>query len=146
MDKNAEVFYASTPQDFTEIVPHLLSRFLQRRKITLTGEIGAGKTTLVQAVGKVLGVRERIVSPTFSIVNEYSYPTLSGGEKLIHHLDLYRLRTEHEAIDMGIEEYLNSDHLCFIEWPQLVDALLPNGVLQLHLTVEEGNRRKLLIL
>jgi tRNA threonylcarbamoyladenosine biosynthesis protein TsaE len=83
------------------------------------GEMGAGKTTLVKEIGEQKKVQNMIQSPTFSLV--YPYETLSG--ELIYHFDLYRLENVHEAIDIGIEEYLDSGQLCFIEWPERAESL-----------------------
>jgi len=83
------------------------------------GEMGAGKTTLVKEIGLQKKVLTRVQSPTFSLVNPYETET---GE-FIYHFDLYRLENVHEAIDIGIEEYLDSGHLCFIEWPERAESL-----------------------
>jgi tRNA threonylcarbamoyladenosine biosynthesis protein TsaE len=83
------------------------------------GEMGAGKTTLVKEIGRQKKVRARVQSPTFSLVNPYE--TESG--EIIYHFDLYRLENVQEAIDIGIEEYLDSGQLCFIEWPERAEVL-----------------------
>ena len=80
------------------------------------GEMGSGKTTLIKAVGKALGVTEGMSSPTFSIVNEYE----AGDGRKIYHFDLYRLKDEKEVFDIGAEEYFYSDAYCFIEWPEKI--------------------------
>ena len=83
------------------------------------GEMGAGKTTLVKEIGQQLKIKSIVQSPTFSLVNPYE--TESG--EIIYHFDLYRLENVHEAIDIGIEEYLDSGNLCFIEWPERAEIL-----------------------
>jgi tRNA threonylcarbamoyladenosine biosynthesis protein TsaE len=83
------------------------------------GEMGAGKTTLVKEIGQQLKIKSIVQSPTFSLVNPYE--TESG--ETIYHFDLYRLENVHEAVDIGIEEYLDSGHLCFIEWPERAEIL-----------------------
>jgi tRNA threonylcarbamoyladenosine biosynthesis protein TsaE len=83
------------------------------------GEMGAGKTTLVKEIGQQMKIKSIVQSPTFSLVNPYE--TESG--EIIYHFDLYRLENVHEAIDIGIEEYLDSGHLCFIEWPERAEIL-----------------------
>ena len=85
----------------------------------LVGPSGAGKTTLVKEIGQQLKIKSIVQSPTFSLVNPYE--TESG--EIIYHFDLYRLENVHEAIDIGIEEYLDSGHLCFIEWPERAEIL-----------------------
>jgi tRNA threonylcarbamoyladenosine biosynthesis protein TsaE len=83
------------------------------------GEMGAGKTTLVKEIGQQLKIKSIVQSPTFSLVNPYE--TESG--EIMYHFDLYRLENVHEAVDIGIEEYLDSGHLCFIEWPERAEIL-----------------------
>ena len=83
------------------------------------GEMGAGKTTLVKEIGQQLKIKSIVQSPTFSLVNPYE--TESG--EIMYHFDLYRLENIHEAVDIGIEEYLDSGHLCFIEWPERAEIL-----------------------
>jgi len=95
------------------------------------GKMGAGKTTFIKAVCEVLGVRDVVNSPTFSIVNEY----LDGEGNSIYHFDFYRLSREREALDIGIEDYLYSGNLCLMEWPEIVEALLPEGTMRI--TIEE---------
>ena len=97
------------------------------------GEMGAGKTTLVKEIGQQLKIKSIVQSPTFSLVNPYE--TESG--EIIYHFDLYRLENVHEAIDIGIEEYLDSGHLCFIEWPERAEILwnIPHVNMEIvHLT------------
>ena len=103
------------------------------------GKMGAGKTTFIKAVCEELGVTNVITSPTFAIVNEYRSDT--NGE-LIYHFDFYRIKKLEEVYDMGYEDYFYSGALCFIEWPELVDELLPGGTVKV--TIEEttdGARR-----
>lgn len=87
---------------------------------TLEGNLGSGKTTLIKAIGKVLGSYDAITSPTFSIVNEYL--TQQGK---IYHFDLYRINNKKELFDLGIEEYIYSNDYCFIEWPEIYESDLP---------------------
>ena len=128
-----------------EAVPALLASLGERRKIALYGEMGAGKTTLVRAMGQHLGVRENIASPTFSLVNQYSYAAPDGTTALFHHLDLYRLNTAQEALDIGIEDMLYDPWLCVIEWPQLVEAMLPNDAALLRIEVLDETQRRIVL-
>ncbi|MCF8430047.1 MAG: tRNA (adenosine(37)-N6)-threonylcarbamoyltransferase complex ATPase subunit type 1 TsaE, partial [Bacteroidia bacterium] len=89
---------------------------------TFTGEMGAGKTTLIKSICKNLGVIDEVNSPTFSLVNEYK---TKNGE-IIFHFDFYRIKSMHEAYDMGIEEYFESGNICLIEWPNMIDDILLN--------------------
>ncbi len=102
------------------------------------GKMGAGKTTFIKAVCEELGVTDVINSPTFAIVNEYRSDTT--GE-LIYHFDFYRIKKLEEVYDMGYEDYFYSGALCFIEWPELVEDLLPGNTVNVHIEeAEDGSR------
>ena len=104
----------------------------------LYGKMGAGKTTFIKAVCEELGVSDVITSPTFAIVNEYRSDT--AGE-LIYHFDFYRIKKLEEVYDMGYEDYFYSGALCFIEWPELVEELLPGNTIKVTIEeVENGER------
>lgn len=103
------------------------------------GKMGAGKTTFIKAVCEELGVEDVITSPTFAIVNEYRSD--STGE-LIYHFDFYRIKKIDEVYDMGYEDYFYSGALCFIEWPELVEDLLPGDAVTVKITEEADGSRK----
>ena len=106
--------------------------------VALYGKMGAGKTTFIKAVCEELGVSDVITSPTFAIVNEYRSDT--AGE-LIYHFDFYRIKKLEEVYDMGYEDYFYSGALCFIEWPELVEELLPGNTIKVTIEeVENGER------
>lgn len=107
------------------------------KKIAFSGEMGAGKTTIIQALCKVLGVDTIVNSPTFALVNEYF---TNKGES-IYHFDLYRIDDISEMYDMGYEDYFYSDSWCFIEWPERAMDLLPEDVLMLKIDVKENDTR-----
>ena len=101
------------------------------------GDMGAGKTTLVKAICRALGIEDATSSPTFSLVNEYRTPS---GEA-VYHFDVYRLKAESEALDMGIEEYLHSGNRCFIEWAEKIPNMLPEQYSVVDIVVNpEGSR------
>jgi tRNA threonylcarbamoyladenosine biosynthesis protein TsaE len=108
-----------------------------RRLWAFTGPLGAGKTTLIQSLCRALGVEEAVSSPTFALVNAYE---AAGGE-LVYHLDLYRLDSLDEALAMGIEEYLDSGHYCLIEWPAVIEPLLPEEAVQVIIEPMADNCR-----
>jgi tRNA threonylcarbamoyladenosine biosynthesis protein TsaE len=110
-----------------------------RRVFALYGEMGAGKTTLVHAVCRAMGVKEAMSSPTYSLVNHYEAPGLGP----VLHMDLYRLADAEEGRDAGIEEDLHSGAFCFVEWPLRAPELLPDNVTDLRLEVLEDGRRRL---
>ena len=108
--------------------------------IRIDGEIGSGKTTLIKSLCKSLGVRENISSPTFSLVNEY----LINKKDKIFHFDFYRIKNSHEALDIGFEDYLESNHLCILEWGQIVSEYLPEKYDFFLLNKINENIRKLI--
>ena len=130
----------------TKGMPWLIHALAGRRKIALYGDMGAGKTTLVKAFCQYLGVTENTASPTFSLINQYRYTLDNGSTALFHHLDLYRLRSIHEAFDIGIEDLLYDPWYCWIEWPQLVESLLPPDTVKIRLEVIGPDMRRLVIL
>jgi tRNA threonylcarbamoyladenosine biosynthesis protein TsaE len=105
--------------------------------ILLNGSMGAGKTTFVKEMGRVLNIEDNVTSPTFSIVNEYRATT----GQTIYHFDFYRIKNQSEAYDMGFEDYLYSGNYCFIEWPEKVSGLLPENCITVEITEgPEGKR------
>lgn len=108
---------------------------------TFTGNLGAGKTTFIKALCEKLEVTGEVQSPTFSIVN--TYQTLHG--ETLYHFDCYRLKHWHEAMDFGIEEYLYSGNICLIEWPQVIEQLLPEETVSVQIEVDENNLRQFII-
>lgn len=105
------------------------------------GNMGAGKTTLIKAICQQLGVQNNVQSPTFSIINEYS--TAQG--QVIYHFDCYRLKNETEAFDIGAEEYLDSGHLCLIEWPEKIESLLPAHCVYVQITAAANQQRSIVV-
>ncbi len=110
-----------------------------RRIFACYGEMGAGKTTLIAALCRALGVKEQVNSPTFAIVHEYQ-----GAERICH-LDLFRLKTLEEALAIGIEDYLSESCYMFIEWPELIRQLLPEDIVTLNLEILNEQERLLTI-
>jgi tRNA threonylcarbamoyladenosine biosynthesis protein TsaE len=117
-----------------------------RKVFAFHGEMGAGKTTIIEALCKSKGVRDVMGSPTFSIINEYVYPE-DGQEKLIYHIDLYRLKDEQEIIQAGVEDCIYSNEICFIEWPEKAPHLLDERVMHVYISLssEEVSIVKLLL-
>lgn len=124
-------------EDLDKVVPELVQAGRGISVWLLSGQMGAGKTTLVRALCDFLGTDDNVSSPTFPIVNEY---LLTSGESL-YHFDLYRLNSLREAQDIGIEEYLDSGSLCLIEWPDIINSLLPSVYLELVLEVVDERSR-----
>ncbi|MEN8156320.1 MAG: tRNA (adenosine(37)-N6)-threonylcarbamoyltransferase complex ATPase subunit type 1 TsaE [Bacteroidota bacterium] len=123
-------------------VPAAARAFLEvagkRPVIAFSGELGAGKTTFIQSLCRVLGVTAEVNSPTFSLVNEYFTP--EGAS--IFHFDLYRIEDPGELFDLGYEEYFYSGNRCFIEWPEKASHLIPDDALTVHIHVKEDGLRE----
>lgn len=125
-------------EEIQDVARQILSQNL-KKVITFHAEMGVGKTTLIKALVWELGVRDMASSPTFSLVNEYEG---NDGER-IYHFDLYRLKTEEEAYDMGIDEYFYSGDWCFIEWPEKTPNLIPIDHAAIHIKLLPGGKRLL---
>jgi tRNA threonylcarbamoyladenosine biosynthesis protein TsaE len=135
--------HLSSPADLPAAMPSLLEALAGRRKIALYGDMGAGKTTLVKALCEHLGVQGNTASPTFSLINQYRYRADDGSEALFHHLDLYRLNSAQEAFDIGLEDLLYDPWYCVIEWPQLAEAMLPEGAARAEIKITGEESRTL---
>ena len=126
----------------TEALPQAAHDFIaamdDRNVFAFHGEMGAGKTTFIKAVCLALGVEDEVNSPTFAIVNEYRSATTA---ELIYHFDCYRLKKVEEALDFGFEDYMESSALCFIEWPDIVDELLPGDTVNVSISVADDGTR-----
>lgn len=111
---------------------------LSKHKVLLFyGEMGVGKTTLIKEIVKQLGVTDTVSSPTFSLVNEYH----TAQKEKVFHFDFYRIDTEEEALDIGIEEYFYSNRWCFVEWPNKVENLLPLKSVTISITINSNQQR-----
>jgi tRNA threonylcarbamoyladenosine biosynthesis protein TsaE len=126
--------------DLPEITKELAQIISQFRVVTFTGNLGAGKTTLIKMLCAHLGVKETVNSPTFSLVNQYSIEGAEVGNVLFH-IDLYRLKNEEEAFDAGIEEHLFSGHLCLVEWPEKAIGIIPDNTLRVEITTQDHEQR-----
>jgi tRNA threonylcarbamoyladenosine biosynthesis protein TsaE len=113
-----------------------------RRVFAFHGAMGAGKTTFIKAVCRELGVTGVINSPTFAIINEYS---LGDNGGLVYHFDFYRINSANEAQDLGLADYFASGELCFIEWPEVVEGLLPDDAVHVFIHEKDGGERELTI-
>ena len=112
-----------------------------KKVIIFNGEMGVGKTTLIKELCKNLGVKGTTSSPTFSLVNEYQLP----NNEFVYHFDVYRLKEESEAMDIGIDEYLYSGNWCFIEWAEKIPNLLPSEHSIITIELIDDEKRKLVL-
>jgi len=110
-----------------------------KKLLAFYGSMGAGKTTIIKAVCKILGAEDIVTSPTFTLVNEYRTTT---GE-VLYHIDFYRINKIEEALDLGIEEYFNSGSYCLMEWPELIGEILPPETVIIKITVDKKEHRVL---
>ncbi|MGK0386850.1 MAG: tRNA threonylcarbamoyladenosine biosynthesis protein TsaE [Patiriisocius sp.] len=118
------------------MVASTLMKHLTYKTVLFYGEMGVGKTTLIKQLAKELGVKETLTSPTFSIVNEYE-----ANDTILYHFDCYRLASEEEAFDIGIEDYLDAGHYSFIEWPEKIKNVLPINSNKIELIVNANGTR-----
>ena len=116
---------------------HFLRETAGRKIFAFYGQMGSGKTTFIKALCHEMGVADTVTSPTFTLVNEYRRP----GNPNVYHFDFYRIKKLTEVLDFGIEEYFDSGAPCFMEWPELIEPLLPEETLRLSITVgPDGSR------
>jgi tRNA threonylcarbamoyladenosine biosynthesis protein TsaE len=122
-------------------LPAALGRLIDfagnRRIFAFYGSMGAGKTTIIKAMCKVLGAADLVSSPTFTLVNEYK--TVTGDS--LYHIDLYRIKKDEEVYDFGFEEYLESGSYCFIEWPERAEQILPSGTVIVRIIIGDRQER-----
>ena len=127
-------------QDLPRAAQAFLAHTGDRRIFAFYGSMGAGKTTFITAVCEALGVRDIVNSPTFTLVNEYR----DGAGEPVYHFDFYRINRLSEALDIGLYEYLDSGARCLIEWPEMIEELLPEETLKVQILVDDADTRTLL--
>lgn len=120
-------------QEIPQIAKEIIE-FSKNKTLLFYGKMGVGKTTLIKEIVKQLGVEDNVSSPTFSLVNEYH----TKNNKKIFHFDFYRINSEDEALDIGVEEYFYSNNWCLIEWPNKIENLLPLESVIITIT-QKGN-------
>lgn len=129
--------YSNSVDDLSDVAEQLLQIAGDEKIIAFFGEMGAGKTTLTKVICEKLGVTETVLSPTFSIVNEYK---TESGES-VYHFDFYRSKSLSEVYDMGYEEYFYSGNYCLIEWSEKIAPLLPSEYIKVDISVKGANER-----
>ena len=132
------LFTAETENDLQPIVQHMATLAGQHNVFTFTGNLGAGKTTLIKHFCRHMGVQGNVSSPTFGLVNEYE--TENG--QTIYHFDCYRMKDPAEAYDIGFEEYIDSGHICLVEWPEIIADFLPQHYTQINITQTAHTQRQ----
>jgi len=122
-----------------QVAEKILKDIGEHKVVALHGKMGAGKTTLIKEFCKALGVTDVVSSPTFALVNEY----MSGSGEPVFHFDFYRIETIEEVYDIGYEEYIYSGKYCFIEWPEMIEGLLPDSYVYLSIKETENGEREI---
>lgn len=134
------ILKSASLEETDAVAATLLNHYPEKKIFLLHGDLGAGKTTLVQAFCRHLGVRDQAKSPSFSIVNEYA-----GKSGPVYHFDFYRLNDESEAAELGLEEYWDSGHPCFVEWPENIPSWLPVEYLDIRIETDDDGVRSFFI-
>ena len=122
--------------ELERVAEEILSALGERRVVLLRGGMGAGKTTLVSRIASKLGAEDTVTSPTFALVNQYE-----GREGTIYHFDFYRINRVEEVFDLGYEEYFYSGDLCLVEWPEKIERLMPDDLVEVRITVDSPTER-----
>ena len=116
----------------------LLAAFPDKRVFAFYGKMGAGKTTFIQAFCRALGSDDNVTSPTFALINEYNTADMES----IFHFDFYRIKDIVEAYDLGYEDYIYSESYCLIEWPEMIESLLPDNLVEVRIEVKDDESRQ----
>ncbi|MGB0916466.1 MAG: tRNA (adenosine(37)-N6)-threonylcarbamoyltransferase complex ATPase subunit type 1 TsaE [Flavobacteriales bacterium] len=128
-------FHASSTQELKSVCEKLKSISEKEKIILFSGEMGAGKTTLIKEFCKSIGVQDEVSSPTFSLVNEYQ-----SDIGTVYHFDLYRIQSEEELYDIGYEDYFFSGYLCLVEWPEMAAGIIPEKHVMVNIRAENNQR------
>lgn len=130
-------FKIDSLSDLDNVSDYLIEQVEKCPVVLLEGQMGTGKTTLVSNFMKRIGSEDPVSSPTFSLVNEY----LTSHGDTVYHFDFYRINSEEEAMDIGVEEYLDSGNICLIEWPSMIPNLLPENYLEVNIEITDNYSR-----
>ena len=136
MEKIIEI---SSLEELDKAAEAVIESLNGRTVVALDAPMGAGKTTLVSRIAALLGAEDAVTSPTFAIVNRYE------GQRTIYHFDMYRIERIEEALDFGSEEYLSSGELCLVEWPEKIEALLPDDTMVVKIEILSDTARRFVI-
>ena len=127
---------AFTEDQLSTVAKELLRYFPNTKVFLFFGNLGSGKTTLIKHLCQALGVKDHVSSPTYGLVNTYE----SAENGRVYHFDLYRLKDESEALDIGIESYLDENAYCFVEWPKLIVPFVPETHVQVRMQIVDAHR------
>jgi len=130
-------YIAETLNDLTEIAAAISDEYKEDQIFAFYGKMGSGKTTLIKEICQQKGVTGNITSPTFAIINEY----ITDKKEILYHFDFYRIETPEEVFDFGYEDYFFSGKICLIEWPELIENLLPENYIKITIEEKENGVR-----
>ncbi|MEI6348797.1 MAG: tRNA (adenosine(37)-N6)-threonylcarbamoyltransferase complex ATPase subunit type 1 TsaE [Bacteroidota bacterium] len=125
-------YICSNFDELKTIAKALIDKYPNERLFAFRGQMGAGKTTFIKEVCAYLGCIEPVTSPTFAIINEYQ-----GTDSIVYHFDFYRLKNSTEAINIGFDEYIHSGEYCLMEWPEIIEDILPKEITEIIISVDE---------
>lgn len=129
----------SNKKEIPAAVSKLLDFAGNKRIFAFYGSLGSGKTTIIKAICKKIGVADKVTSPTFTVINEYK----TRKNEPVFHVDLYRIKNKEELFDIGLTEYLSGEYYCFIEWPDMAESLLSAEAVTIKISVEDNHHRLL---
>lgn len=132
-----KTYEAKSINDLSRIAEDILKEYETDRIFAFYGKMGSGKTTFIKEICKILGIKDNITSPSFAIINEYT----DIKNNKIYHFDFYRIESQEEAFDFGYEEYIFGSNYCFIEWPELIENLLPDSYVKVKIIEKENGTR-----
>lgn len=124
-------------EELEGVAQELIAQFPKERVFAFYGKMGAGKTTFIQSVCRALGSADNVTSPTFALINEYMNAEMNS----IFHFDFYRIKDIEEAFDLGYEDYIYSGNYCLIEWPEMIESLLPENLVEVKIEALNSNTR-----
>ena len=140
MSNTDVTLHSYSPEETFTIGRNLAADLCRGQTVALVGDLGSGKTCLIQGICEGLGIREQVTSPTFILIQEYVGRDCSGSRTPVYHFDLYRLRTPEDLVNLGWDDYLDRKGICLIEWADRAGGLLPEGTITIH--IEEQNPRE----